>query len=445
MRNVARILINTTVSASEFSTAISHIVGEGRLAVAVSGGADSMALMLLASDWCKQVGRPSPLVVTVDHALRENSSSEAEAVASWAAMRGLTHTTLHWVGDKKPGNIQSQARQARYELIGGWMKENSVPALLTGHTLDDHAETFLIRLARGSGLEGLSGMSAKARFPSPAHRNLTLLRPLLQFTHDRLKATLRASNQPWIEDPTNSNKRFLRARLRELAPALNEVGITTAKLASTIGHLSRANEVLREQARELIVKAAPISRWGYALLDARSFREAPSEIALRGLSLLLKVIGGQIYPPGFEQIQSVLAWICDRQDRTSGRTLNGCRLARKPDDRLLIAREEADAMSAPELQLSPGGSVVWDRRFVVEILSGAAPGPYTVRALGNGSPRILGKKAEFPPVEPNRIARALPAIWLGDDFRSVPALNAPENFVATSRFLNPFDLELASK
>ena len=393
--------------------------------------------MCLAADWCRHNNRPLPCVVTVDHRLRENSATEAATVSSWAAARGLEHKTLQWQGTKKLGNIQAQARQARYERIGEWMKENSIQSLVTGHTLDDHAETFLIRLARGSGLEGLTGMSASTPFPSPMYRDLTLLRPLLGFAHERLKETLRLLDQPWIEDPTNSNPRYLRAQLRDLTPSLHAVGITPEKLAATMQHLGRANDAIRAQSYELIGRAAPIERWGYALIDVNEYRKAPPEVALRALSRLLQTIGGQNYPPEFESIENTLKWLRGKDGLLMGRTLGGCRLHKKPGEQVLVAREEADAQNATTLELHPGGEGLWDGRFVVTIPQSEMFGPYRVQAINDDALRQLGRKGEFPPLEPNRIAKTLPCIWRGDVCIAAPTLKAMDNFPATVRFLSP--------
>jgi hypothetical protein len=227
----------------------------------------------------------------------------------------------------------------------------------------------------------------------------------------------------------------MRSQLRDLAPSLDVVGITPLKLATTMQHLRRANEAVRQYSLELIERAAPIERWGYSVVDAQAFRDAPREVALRALSRLLQVIGGQNYPPEFVQIERVLDWTLDGQQMVNGRTLNGCRLVRKPGGKVLIAREDDEAIHAPILQLPPGGSAIWDKRFQVVISTEAPPGPYEVRAVDDRALRELGIKGDFPPIEPNRIARTLPAIWRAGVVLSVPVLKIPENYIGHARFL----------
>ena len=132
-----------------------------RAAIAVSGGGDSVALMHLAADWSKRHGVTSPVVLTVDHGLRAQSASDATKVANWAEDLGLKAAVLVWQGAKPRAGIEQHARNARYSLLGEWCITHRIPYLLLGHTRDDQAETFLMRLARGSGIDGLSAMPAR--------------------------------------------------------------------------------------------------------------------------------------------------------------------------------------------------------------------------------------------------------------------------------------------
>ena len=156
------------------------------LAAAVSGGPDSMALALLADRWARKRGG-SVVALTVDHRLRHGSGAEAHRVASWMKHRGIRHHVLRRRGDAPVGNVQAKARQARYELLSQWCRRHGVLHLLLAHHRDDQAETVLLRLARGSGVDGLAAMSPVAETPDLRH-----LRPLLALPRDRLLATLAA-------------------------------------------------------------------------------------------------------------------------------------------------------------------------------------------------------------------------------------------------------------
>src|SRR5712691_3859412 len=204
------------------------------LAVAVSGGADSLALCLLAWDWARRLGG-SLAALTVDHGLRAASAEEAAQVGDWLAARGIAHRILAWQPPARLRNMQAAARAARYALLTEWCRAAGCLHLLTAHHREDQAETLLLRLARGSGLDGLAGMAASREATS-----CRLLRPLLSVPRDRLAATLRAAGQSWIEDPTNRDATYARARLRHSADLLASEGLSAARLAATARHLGRA-------------------------------------------------------------------------------------------------------------------------------------------------------------------------------------------------------------
>jgi tRNA(Ile)-lysidine synthase len=203
--------------------------------LAVSGGADSVGLMHLAAQWAQRQEPVSPtklIVATVDHGLRGGSPTEAEWVASEAASLDIEHAILSWTGNKPTTGIQDAARQARYFLLGDLARRQAdgrPVAVVTAHTEDDQAETLLMRLARGSGLDGLTGMpSARAL---DADEEVTLLRPLLGIPGGRLRATLQARGQQWIEDPSNDVDKFERVGIRKAAASLAALGLTNAKIA----------------------------------------------------------------------------------------------------------------------------------------------------------------------------------------------------------------------
>ncbi len=200
--------------------------GAAHLAVAVSGGADSMALALLARDWAGARGRKLT-ALTVDHRLRPESADEAAAVAGWMMARGIPHHVLRW-RDRPRGNVQAEARRARYGLLENWCAAEGAGALLLAHHLEDQAETVLLRLGRGSGVYGLAGMSAET---APAWPGAPVrARPLLGVPKARLAATLSAAGQSWIEDPSNRNPAFARTRVRGVWTQLAALGIASTRL-----------------------------------------------------------------------------------------------------------------------------------------------------------------------------------------------------------------------
>jgi tRNA(Ile)-lysidine synthase len=388
----------------------------------VSGGADSLALMLLTAAWCKANKAPPPLVLTVDHALRKESADEAAKVADWAHARGLPHETLNWRGPKPAENIQARAREARYRLSGERMRAAGVRVLLTGHTLDDQAETFLLRLARGSGLDGLSGMAGLAPFPLAEFADLKIARPLLGFAHGRLTATLTNLRHPWLTDPSNANDRFARVKVRQAAAALEQAGLTHERIAAAAAHLARARGAIDAAVAALVAAGVETTPWGYALVDSERFAAAPREVALRALARLIEAVGGHDYPPRFEQTEAALDWLIARRPKLTGRTLGGCRLARRQLGHVLLAREEtAVAKLAPSLTIAPGGAGLWDNRFHITVPR-TAKGAVEVKPLGAAALKALGGAAQLPPVEPRRIAAALPALWRNDRLVAAPLI-----------------------
>lgn len=423
------------VSSGEFAASAGNWIGGAPFVVAVSGGADSVALMCLAADWCRQTGRQPPLALTVDHGLREGSAAEAAEVGAWAASLGLKHQLLTWQAGR-PGqpNLQAAARKARYELMATAMSEQGRSVLATGHTADDQAETFLIRLSRGSGVEGLSGMKPRNSFPLRLARGLSIARPLLAFSHQRLVATLRSRGQPWIEDPSNASPRFLRSRIRAAAPILGDLGLTPDRLTQTAAHLARANAVIEGLVDRLADNTLSIFPAGYASLDPEPLHQAADEVLLRLLARVLKGISGADYPPGFEDLQRAADWLRS-PGALAGRTLGGCRLQVRSDG-ILVAREPgALQREKPMLNLANGQAGVWDGRFRVAIPGDAPAGQYEVKALGTQGVLTLQERAVLPVHEPRRIAATCPAIWHQGRLLSVPSLHVDGGIRASADFL----------
>lgn len=224
------------------------------VAVAVSGGGDSMALSLLMADWTRaRSGRALALVV--DHGLREESAEEAAQVQSRLENAGLAAEVLAWTGPKPEANRQAEARKARYELMAAHCAERGILHLALAHHREDQAETLLLRLGRGSGLDGLAAMPPVRELPQ-----VRLLRPLLQVPRECLRASLRERGIAWIEDPSNQDTQYSRVRLRNLAPDLAAEGMTPERLTKTAGHLGRARAVLEAEVTALLARSVELHR-----------------------------------------------------------------------------------------------------------------------------------------------------------------------------------------
>jgi tRNA(Ile)-lysidine synthase len=333
----------------EFAAAMARLGRPWPGAVAVSGGADSVALMLLLAGWARQRKLPAPIVLTVDHGLHPDSAKHAQAVAKRAKAQGLAVHTLIWKGAKPRSDIEAAAREARYRLLGEWCAGHKVSALYVGHTRDDQAETFLLRLARGSGLDGLAAMRAIAPFPLAAFSAMRIVRPLLGLARQDLRAFLKAAGESWIEDPMNDEPRFARGRLRAAWPMLAELGLSPARVADAANHLARAREAL-ELDTGMFLKRATQGIEGGVLLDGLRLKTVPREIGLRAFAHLLSRVSGEVYRPRFDSLErlfdSILAGTL-----AGGATLHGCKVAPAPRAQAVFG--SATLLIAPESATRP--------------------------------------------------------------------------------------------
>jgi len=254
------------------------------LVLAVSGGPDSTALLVLAARWAKRLKRaPKLIAVTIDHGLRPEAAREAAMVKRLARRLGVPYRTLHWRGRKPQSGLQEAARYARYELLAEVATRARFAHILTAHTLDDQAETVLFRLARGSGLFGLAGMAHAAPLPLNGVREIFLVRPLLHLPKARLIATLRAARIAYAEDPSNRDPRFTRARMRSLMPALAREGLDARGLARLAARLRRAEATIQVavQAARSALAPPPWPPHGPITFETAAYAGLPAEVGLR--------------------------------------------------------------------------------------------------------------------------------------------------------------------
>lgn len=248
-----------------------------KLGLAVSGGPDSMALLLLAAE-----ALPGQVeAATVDHGLRPESAAEAGFVAQECAKLGVPHATLRV--EVAPGNVQSEARAARYAALAGWMEARSLAALVTAHHADDQAETLLMRLARGSGVAGLAGVRAKG--PVPGTR-LPLLRPLLGWRRADLAEVVAAAGIAALADPSNADDRFDRVRLRKALAGADWLDVEA--IARSAAHLADANGAIEWAAAREWSEAVKESGLGITYRP-----RAPKAVVLRVLARIVAKLDGE--------------------------------------------------------------------------------------------------------------------------------------------------------
>lgn len=321
------------LSDDEVSTVLSPYKELKKIALALSGGPDSMALCHILS----HSGLFDIYAITVDHGLRNESADEAANVQAWVKdWPRVTHTILRWDGDKPDSRIMEEARRARYALMADYCRVRDVAHLFVAHHRDDQAETFLIRLAAGSGLDGLSGMRAQQALEN----GLVLVRPFLPFGKDRLVATCHARNIPFVIDPSNAKEDYLRPRLRAARAALEEEGLSNKRLSVTAARLARARDALETIAAQAYDDCRMEEDADSTTFDMDRFRACPAEIRLR---LLLAVMDrlhpARDYAPRMEKVEDLLDALENLDFK--GRTLGGCVFALKGAGRALYVGRES--------------------------------------------------------------------------------------------------------
>lgn len=299
------------------------MASEPGIAVALSGGGDSMALTYLLAGWAKAKSVPLH-ALTVDHGLRAEAAAEARQVGEWVGDWGLTHKILKWRGEKPGTKVQEEARAARYRLLSEYCHKHKIKYLFLAHHANDQAETILFRLAKGSGLDGLSGMTALQSYD----KSLTLVRPLLDATHESLIKTCKAAKTPWVEDISNVSDRYARIRLRKSMDVLEAEGLTTKRLLVLSGRLERASNAL-EQLTEVAWKncVSEINSKQVVFIQ-KALLAQPEEIIVRLLAKALNHFRtAKPYPPRLEKIED-LAKQLNESPVFKAATLGGCIIRR---------------------------------------------------------------------------------------------------------------------
>lgn len=401
-----------------------------RCALAVSGGSDSTALMVLFAEWLHREGRAAGLhtVLTIDHGLRPESVSEARAVAAQAARLGFHHATLAWEGRKPQTGIQAAARRMRYRVMGDYMRANDIATLLTGHTQDDRVETLLMRLARGSGLDGLAGMAPHLHFSdlgltSAGMDKLQIIRPLLDVPRARLRASLQQRGLAWIDDPSNLSPEFERPRLRAARAHLDDLGLTDAMLALSARRLLRARRALDHVVQEFCspdAGAVRVDPCGYFTIDRARLQAAEEEIRLRVLGRVIAAAGGSHEWVSLAKLEAIAASLFASRGDAARWTLARAMISAK--DRFVTVEREPGREPLPQLELPAGAYTCWDGRFRVGANARAELSAVEVRPLGEGLVRELLRQGAVATRTPARAAALVPSFWRGERLLAVPSL-----------------------
>lgn len=358
----------------------------------MSGGGDSMALLALlhatGADIC---------AATVDHGLRPEAAGEAAVVARFCAARGIAHEVLQWTGWDGQGNLQAEARAARYRLLADWAGRAGLGAVALAHTMDDQAETFLMRLARQAGSDGLSGMAARIE-----RDGAVFLRPLLEAGRDELRDYLIAEGIDWAEDPSNSDARFDRVKARAALEALAPLGLDAPALAGVARNLSQENKALRTAFAKAAGGIVTQSAGALSILQGR-FGALDPEFRRRLLIAAIGFVAPADYAPRRAGIAEALAAL----EAGDGFTLGGA-IGWRGQGKIWIAREMA-AVPAPVSQ---------GRRWGRWVIEGEVPDGAQLGALG---PEGLSQIPDWRALGlPRRVLLPTPALWRGDRLIAAP-------------------------
>ena len=305
-------------------------------AVALSGGCDSMALTFLLQEFC-QKHQINLIAVIIDHQMRLNSLAEAKAVVALLQKHQIQHKIIQINQENLPkSNIEAVLRDLRYELLYNFCCENNIKHLFLGHHIGDIAENFIIRLFRGSGLDGLSLMSESSHY-----KDIVLVRPLLDFYKSQFVDYLNMRNISWFEDPTNEDEKFLRNRIRNFIKFLPDYELIQTRVKKASEEITE----IRDLFDELVAKNAKemLQRRGDSyLINKDKFIKADKKIALKILALILMELGQKSYKPRFTKLNNFYNHIIESGGEPKRRNFYGCILANYDEDFIMISCEEND-------------------------------------------------------------------------------------------------------
>jgi tRNA(Ile)-lysidine synthase len=403
------------IGAEEFAGLLQAFDPIKKMAVAVSGGPDSMALAFCL----KRYQKTDVLAFIVDHNLRKGSSSEAEGVQKSLSEMGISAEILRWDHEPIITSVHEHARKARYHLLTKACHTHGIQDLFLAHHQDDQAETILMRMAKGSNIEGLSGMSSQTM-----REGIRLLRPFLSLRKDRLIVTCQEAGLSYVSDPSNTSDLFARGRLRKIMPLLAEEGLSIESLVRLGNHAAEVRQALDVAVRDFLIKFARSEIGGYVRIDRTALGSIPRAIGLRALASSLRFVHDHDYPPEQDGLAGFFDTILGATEDTA-RTFYGC-IASVSENRVSILREPSAATDISPL--NPQESVLWDNRWLVS--ADPLTKPSLIRALGNPSHEIvdlLAPKLRHQ-VPQGRVRASLPSIWIEGELHAIPSFEEKDGF-----------------
>lgn len=380
-----------------YCAASSHL----KIAVAVSGGADSLALTLLLKTWVQTQGGKL-VALTVDHGLRPQATQEAESLQKLLQEQGIEHHILTWQGEKPSTALQEKAREKRYDLLKAYCLEYGYDYLFLGHHQGDQNETYCMRLRQNSGVLGLACMRALSK-----HQTLTLVRPFLKTTKEQLQQTLKQLNREWVEDPSNQNMAFERVFWRQ----------TLGNLTLSLDPYQRVRNAYDDWVFRYLKAHANMCDLGYVRLDRKAFDQLPDSFQEILLSFLLQSYGVGRYLPSSKMLKGLVGKI--KTPNFSAVTAKGLRISKNKKD-LLMIREHRAILDEKDVSDKP---FIWDKRFLI-----TPPKNLRGRIKGIGEKgwlQLLDTNPNFKSLDvPRSVLWSLPALWVEGGKTIHPTLNA---------------------
>ena len=413
--------------------------------VAVSGGSDSVALLLLAAAWARH-NDVKLQVATVDHGLRPEAAAEAAFVASLSEALDVSHVTLAWDGIKPGSGLPEAARNARYRLLEEFAPDIGATTILAGHTANDQAETLSMRLERegdDTSGRGISGMAKSTMLP----QGTQLVRPLLSLTREGLRSYLRDHNQSWIEDPSNSDEAYERVRVRRQLE--NKPGQVSA-LCRFGEVMARLRRVQAQSAARILSDNLKVDNGLVYGLSISDLTQEPPQVLTLVLQVVIAIAGGGEHLVSAKSVKPLLELL--RPDKNNAgekkvaRSTLGNAIVERKGDGLRIYRE---TRNLPAILLGPGDEAIWDGRLQIENNTASTMfcGPLDLEQIQEAEFRLGGKL----PVSPRVALRSMPYLRGEDDDILLPLMRGfvPPNGIrlqlcvrALEHYCPEFDFEL---
>ena len=409
------------------------------LAVAVSGGSDSLCLAILAQEWANNRGGKITALI-VDHGLRKNSGKECKETQNILKKRKIFSHCFKWKLSKIPKKgVQEKAREFRYNIFEDWCFKKNIVHLLVAHHFEDQKETFLMRLNDNSNIYGLACMP-KILFK----KRIRILRPLLDLKKKEIIKYLKEKKVNWIEDPTNVSSKYSRNRLRKILPKLEKKGLTDNKLKKILKRAQKERKKIENKLADWLNKYVDINSLGYALINFSSLKLLNKDDFIFIFSRILNMISGSFYVPKSKYVYNFYKKI-KSNETINHSNLGGCHIFFFKE-RLYVCREifKKDRKQKINFQFN---KIVWDNRFEIEqkknknflLKKELGKSVFIEQLQKDGWNEILLKneklKKEF--MIPNKIILSLPAIKnKKSDVLYVPHLNYYSNVKSKKEFSN---------